>query len=112
MSPVILRSDQFVSVPNSTDLNITGDITVDAWVYHTNQTGLQNIVSKRDDTNTNVTYEVWTRTDGTLCYSSRLAGTQLEVNTAGNGTIPLNTWTHIAVTQSGTNVQFYINGAP
>jgi Concanavalin A-like lectin/glucanases superfamily/Conserved hypothetical protein 2217 (DUF2460) len=26
------------------------------------------------------------------------------------GTVPLNTWTHIAVVRSGTNITFYING--
>ena len=43
----------------------------------------------------------------TWCVSSGSSSTQLGINTSY---VPINTWTHLAVTYNGTNMCWYING--
>src|SRR4051794_17502322 len=50
-----------VSVPNSASLNITGNISLEAWVYATKNSGVQNTMCK--SSNTQNTGYIFPRTD-------------------------------------------------
>lgn len=54
-------SDDVVTVANHTSLNITSAITLEAWVYPTKNSGIQNVVSKSSQS-TNTGY-IFPRTD-------------------------------------------------
>lgn len=89
---------------NVTDLG-AGSLTIEAWVYPTNLTGIHSIIRKTGDYNlylngNKVSAEIWTtagiNNDWTL------------INAAA--TVPLNEWSHIAFTNNGAIPKIYLNG--
>jgi DNA-binding beta-propeller fold protein YncE len=106
-------SDQYVLVPASTNLppttNAATQITVEAWV-NVPSAGSWTILSRGDGGNGALT-------DFIFQISNDGAGAGTEVSFFGVGawdvsasSIPVSTWTHVAVTFDGTNKLFYING--
>ncbi len=105
----------YVSVPHHPDFNLTdGDFAFEAWVNPSTPQTIKNIVSKGSGNVGNSAYlfAVWST-------SRRLALYLDGANESGqwklsNTGIPLNEWTHVAVSvdQSGTSpvATFYING--
>jgi Concanavalin A-like lectin/glucanases superfamily len=92
---------QYLSTSNSS-LNLTGDFTVEGWFYPTNVTGF---------------HALWTFGQASAGrYTVQLSGTSVLSNLYGAGsttytsTVPINTWTHVAMVRSGTTVKVYING--
>jgi hypothetical protein len=102
----------YVAAPSTPGNDITGDITIDAWINPTNIAGSQrNIVNKRDESGSNVTYSFLVDANGVLVFSSRVGSGTFDA-VATTATIPTGVYTHVAVTISGTTLQFYINGSP
>src|SRR5579884_201605 len=94
-----------VQVPANASLTPT-QITLEAWV---NAATGGTIISRGDGSTTNTDYILQISNDGAS------VGQNVSFYAAGVwndsiGTIPTNTWTHVAVTYDGTNKQFYING--
>ena len=94
-------TSQYLTTSN-TGLNLTGNFTVEGWFYPTNVTGA---------------HALWTFGQASAGrYTVQLNGTALLTNLYGAGstnytsTVPINTWTHIAMVRSGTTVKIYING--
>ena len=81
----------------------TGDFTIEFWVYPTNFTGLQVIFEQRSGTTTSATPTIYINS-GTLSYyvngADRIVGASLSILT----------WSHIAVSRSGTSTKMFING--
>lgn len=92
----------YVSVPDSSSLDITGQITLDAWIYPTALGG--RIVDK-------ITAG---RTDGYLLDTYGGVVRLIVGNQGLSGTTALtpNTWTHVAGTYNGTTMTVYVNGLP
>jgi hypothetical protein len=97
-------TQSFLSPSSSTNANFTqaGDFTVEAWYRPTNVTGF---------------HALWTFGQASAGrYTVQLSGTSVLSNLYGAGsttytsTVPINTWTHIAMVRSGTTVKIYING--
>ncbi|HKQ05772.1 MAG TPA: LamG-like jellyroll fold domain-containing protein [Blastocatellia bacterium] len=101
-------SGAYMSVPNSSSLNITGNITVEAWVK-TNSTSQQGIVER---------YKTGAGNDGG--YIIRLSGGYLQFFTLIHGssfdyiqssvTISTGSWHHVAGIFDGTQMRVYVDG--
>ena len=99
-------SSQYLTVSNSAlvfDPAVSaGDFTVEGWFYPTNVTGGHTLFCLGTET--------------TNRFVVALDGTSVTTNLFGAGTVtytstvPITTWTHIAVVRSGTTVSVYING--
>ncbi|MFM7671994.1 MAG: LamG-like jellyroll fold domain-containing protein [Bacteroidota bacterium] len=104
--------DVVATASNISALNITGDITIEAWIkISSNTTDWSRIFGRGD--NTNRTYGLWI---GNPTYQNRLLwqiwGTGTLPNLQSATTLNLNTWYHVAVTRStGGDAKMYINGA-
>lgn len=101
------NTDDKIIVQNSTSLNITGQITVSAWIYPRSFGGanLARIIDKSD-------------TDGYLLLLNNTTGSKAlyflygssPVGVTYDNAITLNTWQHVLCTLSGLSVNCYLNG--
>ena len=93
-------------------LNLTGrSLTISAWINPRSNSGWQMIVNKPYTAGHSAPYFDWSLHRETS--SGRLVaffGCDAQQR-ASNASIPLNTWTHVAVTYDGTSLRHYINGA-
>jgi len=102
--------DDLVTVPTNNSLNITDNITMEAWIYPTDgNKAIQNVMSK-STAGTNNGY-IFPRTDDgwkTISFFLHLNG-QWKVLTAQYPGI--NQWNHVSATYDGFFMRIYINGA-
>ncbi len=102
-------SSQYVTIPDNSSLDQTGDLTIEAWVNLANYTNTNEIVAKTVGSgSTNTTYDLRTQA-GTgdlqfLGYDSALRTV--------TSTVPVGTggWHQVAVTKTGGTATLYIDG--
>jgi len=102
--------DDYVDAGNDDSLNITGDITILAWIKRRSFGTPQTIVDKQKTGNDytepyRLIFEGW---DNTLRF--QLGGGGTSWNSFVFGAITDNNWHHIAVTIEGVSVKGYIDG--
>jgi hypothetical protein len=102
-------SSTYVQVPDSSSLDVTAQVTVEAWVnlsaYVDSRTGVSHLVS-RSDSSGGPLYVLATFANGKVNYDTGpFTGYHSSV-----ATLPLNSWTHLAMTYNGASVYLYING--
>ena len=95
-----------VSIPSSTSLNPTSAITLEAWVYPTAaQSGWRTIIQHEVDA-----YFMHASANGALAPAG---GGTINGSTvwAETGTaLPINTWSHLAMTFGANTIRLYVNG--
>ena len=99
--------NDLVNINHSTSLNLTSAFTLEAWVRPTNVAGWRDILMK--EIPGNQSYSLYA-TDGPNGPAASYANVNSEVSARGGGTLPLNTWTHVASTFGGGSLKLYING--
>jgi len=91
------------SLSGTADLSMTGDFTLECWVYPTT-TAARNIFVTGNESSGRYAFGI--QADSRL-YSNQYGTSSLVYGTA---TIGLNTWTHIAWVRNSTTVTAYVNG--
>ncbi len=98
----VKANSQYVNVPHSASINLGATFTMEAWVNYSGQNA--TIVDKGDydflwqlNTNlNNLKMGFYTKNTNSWVYST--------------GTVPQNTWTHVAITLNAGILTFFING--
>ncbi|RLF31589.1 MAG: hypothetical protein DRM98_05350, partial [Thermoplasmata archaeon] len=100
--------DDYVEVPDSVSLRITGDLTIETWIYPKNiAQGRQGIVFKHY----NYEYEVIMEPSGKISFYHG-DGTWEEIQEPAGMVVTENQWNHVVITRimSPKRIYFYLNG--
>lgn len=112
---VQLSDNQFVTVTSSPSLAITGqEVTISAWVYPTNfwPGGKSAIVQKIGFPGSEGGYVFGIRENGQLQFQGIFDSGEWSDTNSNASSVPLNRWTHVAVSWDGQTVRYYQNGQP
>jgi hypothetical protein len=100
--------DDYVTFNNTPAINSlgTGRFTLEAWVYYNGGSDAQSIIRKDGDYNLYINgntlhAEVWPSGMGNSSWQ----------RIDGQGTVPVNRWTHVAAVWNNGTMQLFLNGA-
>lgn len=101
-SSLYLNGGGYASVANNTDFGLgTGDFTIEAWVY------------PFDNNNWRTLFEIGTFQNGLMWRMGTNAENLYINNTSYNwnpSSVPLNTWSHLALVRNSGTIRVFING--
>ena len=112
----LLLTNSAMKVP--TTFSITNALTISVWVYEVSYTFWNRIFESnsisapwtRAQTGLAIEFIITQNTGGSPAFRY-LDTSGLQTNVANSYVLPLNTWTHVIYSASGTTVSFYVNGA-
>lgn len=100
--------DDHLEVADHDTLDLTGNLTIEAWVKATSNSGDRTIVSKRNGNDQDISYVLFIR-HGVLFFATRTGGGS--ITELSSGAVVPDGQVHIAVTITDGSLKFYINGA-
>ena len=97
-----------VVVPDANSLDLTTKLTLEAWVYPTGAMSGWDTILMKEQPPGNLLYALYANGDtnvssGWIWIGGEQAG-------QGTSTLPLTTWSHLALTYDGAMLSFYVNG--
>ncbi|MFC1754526.1 LamG-like jellyroll fold domain-containing protein, partial [Thermoproteota archaeon] len=107
--------DDHVNISDADSLDATDELTIMGWIKPASldaSPGANYLLMKCDDTNDEMSYGVYFRSDGRLHFPLSTDGTSVQTIFApSTGNYGVGEWAHVAVTyEAGVGTKFYVNG--
>lgn len=105
------KGTTYVDMGNPTALKLTSDMTLSAWVYPSEFTSVDGIMTHSYNTNGNRGYGFGLDSSGRLTFRASSDGTSVST-TNGTASVSLNSWSYVTATYNAAagSVSYYING--
>ncbi|HEU5421889.1 MAG TPA: LamG-like jellyroll fold domain-containing protein [Streptosporangiaceae bacterium] len=103
-------NNEYVSAPKDLVSGLT-NFTISAWVKPSQNTAWSRVFDFGTGTN-DYMFLTLSAGGGPIRFAITNSGAGGEQQINGTATLPLNTWSHVAVTLSGTTGTLYVNGTP
>jgi hypothetical protein len=98
-----------VDVPDSASLDITGSVTVSAWVYADGLGGTYHTIAIKEDASAVSNYSLALDNGSLLDFAFAVGGNYHEI--LSNAALSTGQWYFVAATYNSSEVRLYINGA-
>ncbi|MFH1376929.1 MAG: LamG domain-containing protein, partial [Candidatus Woesearchaeota archaeon] len=95
-------SNDWIQISDDSSLDITGDITIEAWIYPRDFSNQPDLITKGSY---NQAYSIWVDSDGTVVFV--INGDSFSSVSGLN----VDNWYHITVVKDGSNGYIYLDGA-
>lgn len=102
-------SDDYVDTNEDNLYDITGPLTISAWIYHDTNSAVDHIISKNNNGGESP-YQLSLLTTDQLRYFADNGGLSDFIDSTD--TVSLISWHHVAMTRDTSNIYFYIDGKP
>jgi glucose/arabinose dehydrogenase len=100
-------TSNLVSVADAADLDLTTGLTLEAWVRPTTLSGWRTIAIK--EAPGGLAYALYGH-DNSPWPAGTINTGGIDINVPGTAALPLNTWSHLALTYDGSNARLFVNG--
>jgi len=105
-------NNQEIVISDADALDFTGNFSIATWLYMDDTTSDPCIVCKGDAAaDTGYVFFMWNE-KLTMSFGDGGGGWPYSGNLQGDTSLEAGNWYHVAVTRSGTNATFYLNGQP
>ena len=102
--------DDYVAVANSNSLGLVDAVTITAWIKPDDLSSEGAILAKRNfNGGERTNYMIWIKPNGTIGFQFNY-NNSIRGDLTGSSAVPLNQWSHVAITYDRSTIDSYIDG--